>query len=162
MLLKSLETARAAVLKSVPYKAAKLFHLSLLWRADVSSLPQFSGVRLGDRHRERLRLMLLSDDEGSQRDYQVVCSPIEAPDGKGLWGDSIIAPPDKVKVDGHHAYMFTFGACAWLYFVTSHRYKLSDEACLKGNGDMPAARWPWQGFRKYAKWAPPPEGSQAV
>lgn len=151
--LAPLQTSRELLLRGLPYKEYKLFHLSLLWRADAASHNQFAAVDLGDRHRERLRNMLLEGDPGTAEAYQVVCSAIEAPGRKGLWGDSIIAPPERVRIEGRRAYEFVFGACSWLYFVTSHKYGLSDFACLKENGEMPIVRLPWKRLEERAKWA---------
>lgn len=51
------------------YSATKLYLLSLLWRASVASLDQFSGVDLGGRHEDRIGKMLLVDDPGESWQY---------------------------------------------------------------------------------------------
>jgi hypothetical protein len=58
---------------SFDYPRLKLFFLSLLWRADVTSDPMFKAVRLG-AHEQRIRKMILQKDPGSPEDYSVVLS----------------------------------------------------------------------------------------
>ena len=152
--LAPLEHQRELVLQ-VPYREFKLFHLSLLFRADASSLPQFGQVSLGKTHRERIRNMVLNGDAGRAEDYPVGCSAIQHPNGRGLWPDSLIGPPEKCRVYDHHAYMFSFGRCAWLYFVTSHKRRVTADACLRDDGTLHVLRLPWPGFRKHAG---PPRG----
>ncbi len=55
-----LDSAYTAVFN---YPTIKLFNLSILFRASVSSLQSFRGVNLG-AHEERIRQMLLSGDTG--------------------------------------------------------------------------------------------------
>ncbi len=49
----------------------KLFCLSYLWRASVTTLDDFKGVSLGDKHENAIRQMLLNDDAGSADAYSV-------------------------------------------------------------------------------------------
>jgi hypothetical protein len=54
---------RRIVITGLDYEKFKLFQMSILWRAAVSSLDFFRLVTLGP-HQEALREMLLSDDPG--------------------------------------------------------------------------------------------------
>ena len=51
------------ILHGLDYKIFKLFLLSILWRASISSLPFFDAVDLGP-YEEKLRVALLSGDPG--------------------------------------------------------------------------------------------------
>src|ERR1017187_7394954 len=51
------------------YRKMKLFQLSLLWRASVAKGSFFSTVQLTDKHRDKLRQMLLEGDPGSEHRY---------------------------------------------------------------------------------------------
>lgn len=53
------------------YPKLKLFFLSLLWRASVSSRPLFKKVALGP-HEQRVRDLILAKDPGSSDDYATV------------------------------------------------------------------------------------------
>lgn len=55
---------------TVKYDSFKLFHLSVLFRAGVSTLPTYSEVSLGP-HQERLRQLLLERDPGDVWQYPI-------------------------------------------------------------------------------------------
>ncbi|CAA9581807.1 MAG: hypothetical protein AVDCRST_MAG86-3242 [uncultured Truepera sp.] len=54
----------------VDYVKFKLFHLSILWRASISSLPYFSRVNLGP-YEENLRQMVLTLNPGQEHQYGI-------------------------------------------------------------------------------------------
>ena len=54
------------------YNLFKLFILSVLWRASVSSLEFFQEIKLG-LHEERIRKMLEDNAAGSEGDYPILC-----------------------------------------------------------------------------------------
>lgn len=56
---------------SVNYSSFKLFHLSVLFRASVSSLANFAEVSLGSHHQDRLREMILDRDPGKFWQYPI-------------------------------------------------------------------------------------------
>ena len=53
----------------VEYEPFKLFHLSVLFRASVSTLPTFADVSLGP-HEERLRNLLLARRAGPEDQFR--------------------------------------------------------------------------------------------
>lgn len=55
----------------IDYDRLKLFFVSVLWRASVSTHPFYSRVRLGP-HEARIRAMLLTRSPGSADDYSVL------------------------------------------------------------------------------------------
>lgn len=56
---------------SFDYKSLKLFFMSILWRAAITSNEFFSQVKLGCWE-EKLRKMLLVQDPGSENDFSVI------------------------------------------------------------------------------------------
>jgi len=113
------------------YAPFKLFQLSILWRAGVSSLPIFSRVQLGP-HQERLRARLLAGSPGKPTEYGCALYALTTPEGidRGL-----IVQPTLAKIDGVHAYHFVFGGLIWLYFVSSHAPKrAASDAFIQCNG----------------------------
>lgn len=98
----------------VDYKRFKLFQLSILWRAGVSSLPMFSRVQLGT-HEPVLRKMLLDQDPGRVDSYGCVTFGIV--DGAGKRMDAIVQP-ERLRIEGHVAYRFVVGGLMWVFFVT--------------------------------------------
>lgn len=53
------------------YSKLKLFFVSLLWKADLSTQNIFKNVNVGERHRETLRQMIWDKNPGDWDDYTV-------------------------------------------------------------------------------------------
>ena len=51
----------------------KLFLLSVLWRASISSVEFYQHIDLGNSHTERIKEMLKNEDPGAQSDYPFIC-----------------------------------------------------------------------------------------
>jgi len=101
---------------NLEYKMFKLFQLSVLWRASVSSLSFFANIKLGS-HEDKIRQMLIKDDPG--RPDQYGCAIFGLFLGKGQAFDAIITP-GVGRVSGHRTYKFIFGSCLWFFVVSSH------------------------------------------
>jgi hypothetical protein len=102
-------------LSEVEYKKMKLFQLSILWRAGVSSLPAFSQVQLG-QHAEPLRQMLLTDDPGRTETYGCITSMLMHE--QNILQD-LIVPPTWSRLAGHRAYRFVMGGLVLVFIVSS-------------------------------------------
>jgi hypothetical protein len=119
----------------VEYAPFKLFGMSLLWRAAVSSLPEFSEVQLG-RHQERLRRMLHEGSPG--RAYEYGFSMVFPPDPRAqeLFSHAI-SPPHVARYGAHHVYRFMLGVTIWLFPVSSHMSELDESIpSLKEDGTL--------------------------
>ena len=103
---------------SVDYLKLKLFQLSILWRASVSSNALFQQVKLGP-HEDKIRAMINEEYPGKVSDYG--CLMFITLDVSLLL--TIIQSPFRFKkrVDGHTAYKFATGNLDWIFFVTSHK-----------------------------------------
>ena len=64
----------AFTVNGIDPKKLKLFCLSYIWRASITSWTEFSLVKLGEFHEEKIRKMLLADDCGSPKDSSVLFS----------------------------------------------------------------------------------------
>ncbi len=102
-------------LSGLDYPKLKLFQLSVLWRAGVSSLAPFSQVQLGP-HEPRLRSMLLSDEPGLAADYGCIMATLM--DGSELL-TGIVAAPTWARLAGLMAYRFVFGGIVFVFVVSS-------------------------------------------
>jgi hypothetical protein len=60
----------------------KMFCISYLWRASITSLAEYRGVSLGAAHEERVRQMILADNSGSIHDYTTSLQRFSNDDGK--------------------------------------------------------------------------------
>jgi hypothetical protein len=104
-------------LDKLDYTQFKLFHLSILWRASISTLAPFSQVSLGISE-ETLRLMLLNSQPGTKDDFQIFGVLLLFP-GSTQVLDGLISSPTVQVYNGHRLYMFTFGGCVWHYYESS-------------------------------------------
>ena len=102
-------------LSGLDYANIKLFQLSILWRAGVSTLPEFAQVELGP-HEARIRQMLCLREPGANSDYGCIMSAV-LHEHELLQG--VVVPPTHARVLGHKAYRFVFGGLAFIYVVTS-------------------------------------------
>ncbi len=71
VLLHDGSSMRAIQISDFDYDKLKMFFISLLWRAGVTSREMFRHVRLGD-HESRLRGRILRNDPGDAEDYSVI------------------------------------------------------------------------------------------
>jgi hypothetical protein len=102
----------------VPYTEFKLLHLSILFRASVSSLPTFRNVQLGP-HEEKIRQMLLANDPGPTIEYPIVgdavlddqCNPEER----------FVSVPFRTRYGSHSVYCQVFAGAVWYISISSHR-----------------------------------------
>jgi len=110
-------TEKLVILEGLNYKQFRLFGLSVLWRASVSSHHMFEKVKLGP-HEELLRRMILSGDAGKPERYPFVLVIIIHENQ--VQGD-LIVEPIKTRSNGHYAYIFVFGGLAWVFLVSKHK-----------------------------------------
>jgi hypothetical protein len=116
------------------YNKLKLFQLSILWRASVSSQIFFKSVSLGKKHEFSIKKMLLDQDPGPPEKYACILVAI-------IFENDVINDlmlnPTYVKKGGHRIYRFVFGGFAWAYFVSSHSIPDSvRHAAINKNGNM--------------------------
>lgn len=120
-------------LSELDYKSFRLFQLSILWRASISTLDFFSNISLG-KHEEKIRRLLLSSDPGLSWQYGcVMCSLV----GDGGVVTDLMIQPDRLKLCGQTAYRFIFGGFMWIYLASNHTPpKLIKSAFLSPAGKM--------------------------
>jgi hypothetical protein len=108
-------SARIREFPRLDYRLLKLFFLSILWRASVSSLPTFEHVLLGP-HEEHFRKMLLSEDAGTAEDYPTMFYIIHF--DKKHFRDFMV-DPTYMRVDGRKCYRLLLAGFLVLIFVAS-------------------------------------------
>ena len=100
-------------IEGIDYQRTKLLFLSVLWRMSVSSLSFFRSVALGP-HEERIRVMLLADDPGTQEQYGVTAV---VPYSKREHLGHFVLPPDDVRVGANRVYRIVIGGILYLFHV---------------------------------------------
>lgn len=93
---------------SFDYRKLKLFFLSLLWRAGVTTRPLFRKVILGP-HEEHIRRQILSNDPGDPEVYSVMIGIHRDTPEHGL--PIIEAEPLRDDETGIRYYRFSLGHC---------------------------------------------------
>lgn len=98
---------------NIDYNKFKLHQLFLLWITSISSLPEFSAIKLHHDIEEQLRLELLSKDPGHPHEYAcIVCALITKNKGPI---HQIILPPSLIEKEGAQWARFVIGGLVWTY-----------------------------------------------
>lgn len=103
--------------RGLDYVKMKLFELSIIWRAGVSTLPFFQKCSLGPSHLETLRRQLEISDPGEQDRYGVLLFGLKL--GEETETLQVITEPRPIRSYGVRAYNLTFGGFLWLFHVSS-------------------------------------------
>ena len=103
------------IMSNIDYRKFKLFLLSILWRASITTHWFFKFVTLG-KDEEIIRQMLLSKESGLSGKYGCAMSSIEF---GGELLDSIKIP-DEIEIDGEVVYRFIMGGFMWLFVVSDN------------------------------------------
>jgi len=115
--LPHLVNGRSVSVDGADYTLCKLFHLSILWRAGVSSLPEFANVSLGP-HADRLRQMLLTGDAGAEEAYAVIGFVIVLDNREVVY--DLITGPIRSRKGAFTTYFMCYAGCEW-YFIVNQR-----------------------------------------
>lgn len=124
----------------VDYKSFKLFHLSVLFRAGVSSLPTFAQVSLGP-HEERLRRMLWEQDAGPVELYPIFGYAVIHHKTKRVV--QMVSKAQANKFGGRRCYGFMYGGVQWWIGVASDTNHELQKVSLRCDGQMPFTAVPW-------------------
>lgn len=112
----SQRSGNLVTVSGLDYTSFKLFGLSILWRASVSTLPFFQEVNLG-KYEEVTRLALLNGDPGPHNRLSVMINGLSVDDEPFY---KLIVEPTRSKIDGHTCYRFVFGSLIWVFVVSGH------------------------------------------
>jgi hypothetical protein len=137
--LSRLAGKEVVILNDVDYAAFKLFHLSVLWRASVSSHGAFQQVRLGP-HEEKIRQLLINRSPGEPWEYPIVCAAMTEETGDVQ--HNFVVPAMHFRYPGCRGYHFAFCGCQWLYYVASHHVRDLDHISLSADGRLPVLARP--------------------
>jgi len=110
----------AILFQDIDYSIFKLFQLSIIWRAGVSGLQQFSNVNLGP-HEEKLRCMIEKNDPSAPADYG--CLVILTPTYFNLTSQMMMLAQE-TRFDGQRCYIFLMAGFTWVFFISSHTRQL--------------------------------------
>jgi len=137
-------------LSELDYVKFKLFQLSILWRASISSHPMFSRVRLGP-HEEIIRKMIQAGNPGKQADYPCIIFGLTSE--SDIHGN-FIDQPRKLHIEGHTTYRFVFTGFMWSFYVSSHKLPpLLRQVAINEEGTMVVGRGSFEELTELNKFA---------
>jgi hypothetical protein len=131
-------------LSGLDYNKFKLFHLSVLFRASVSSLPEFNQVSLG-LHEEKIRQMILSERPDDDTRYAIIAHAISK-NGNQIQYNLISCPFKMRQSNGFISYGFAFAGCAWYYIIDQRGVFDFADFRLRADGTMKLAIMDWEDF----------------
>jgi hypothetical protein len=108
---------------NVDYTLFKLGFLSILWRASISKLPEFSIVSLGEMHTEKLRKMLIEENAGEINDYPFFVSLLDP----GKAENKFILPMSKFKSQGFTHYRLVLNGLDIMFMVGSPQLEINSK-----------------------------------
>lgn len=96
----------AYVLKDINYKKIKLFLFSLLWRASITNLTEFSIINTGP-HENVIRELLINENCGDIKTFPIIITKFKGGKYPELAHKTILLPY-KQRIDGLNFYIFYF------------------------------------------------------
>lgn len=102
---------------NVDYTKYKLFLLSILWRCSISKREFFQEVKLGDKHNEKIRKMIYTNNPDDIDIYPILLGTYIK---QQEIGTDLIIQPKKHKKDGQTTYHFLIGGIVYIFLVSSH------------------------------------------
>ena len=134
-------SADLVTIRGLDYVRFKLFHLSLIWRAGVSTRNEFKNVKLGAQE-AKLRIRLLAQEPGGPDDYPFFGLALRDPTTGGFQ-DKILKAPDATRINGHRVYTLVFGGVLWHYWVSGHTVGRIVPAKFSPSGELILAVQNW-------------------
>lgn len=128
------------VVATVDYKSFKLFHLCVLFRASVSTLPTFSAASLGP-HEDKIRRLLLDNDPGHDWQYPVFGFAVLHHQRDEIV--DVISQSENGRLFGQVCHGMIYGGVYWWVCVGSHPNREFLQIALRPNGLLPmgSSRW---------------------
>lgn len=126
------------LVRGIDYMRFKLFEMSLIWRAGVSSHPDFDRVTLGP-HESRLRNLLYAEDPGGTYDYPCFLTALWL-DPNRLVQKAIMLPLPE-RLNGQRIWFSVAGGFQWIFVVSRHAHRASYATYyLRDTGELPVCK----------------------
>ena len=131
--LKGMSDDRLIKIDGLDYRKFKLFGLSLIWRASVSTKRFFENIHLGS-HEEIIRRMLLQYEPGNENEYSIVLSAVKIDNSPII---DLVMKPEELSDDGFTYFRFCLGSFIWLFVISDddNSFRLN-EFFLKRDGSI--------------------------
>ena len=130
--------AGAVTIPQFDYSIFKLFHLSILWKASLSSDAYFRCVSLGP-YEDKIRQLIWDRDPKPEDHYPLIGVLLVDEEEPRQVRCEFITPPGRSRLFGCHAYSLSYIGCEWIWLVTDHpnpEVKRYSEWFARENGSM--------------------------
>jgi hypothetical protein len=124
----------------VDYTSFKLFHLSVLFRASVSTLPTFAEVSLGP-HEGQIRKQLLALDPGPPTRYPIMGLALIDKTSRQL--NHAVTMPVRARFEGLCCYAIAYGGVQWWIAISAHINDHWRNSSVTVDGHLPLVSLPW-------------------
>lgn len=131
--LKIMSNDRLIKIDGLDYSKFRLFGLSLIWRASVSTNQFFENIDLGS-HEEIIRKKLLQNEPGDENEYAIVLSAVKIDNAPII---DLVMKPEELSENGFTYLRFFLGSFIWLFVISddASAFRLN-EFFLKRDGSI--------------------------
>lgn len=138
-----IDGSEQSICKNIDYAKFKLFLLSLLWRASITSRPKFKEVNLGEKHEEKIRHMIYENEVPSELEYPIIITSFMRTDHELR---NFIGQPKRIKMKGGlNGYAFLIDSVQFIFAVNSPDHIIPEyikRMTIKESGEMIIAHLP--------------------
>ena len=135
------------LLRDLDYRLAKLFFISIIWRASVASRHEFRAAQLGP-HEDKFRGLLLAEDPGPPDVYPVCGGLLVEPSTQEI-RDELVFEPLRFRQHGLWCYRLVFAGASWTVLIPRHKQVPGlREHCLNEEGELRLPAMSWQEFAR--------------
>ena len=135
--------AEYSICKNIDYHKMKLFLLSLLWRASITTRTTFREVDIGSKHEEKIRKMLYEKITPLEFEYPIVITSFMRTENKL---ENLIIQPKRIRTaSGLNGYAFLIDSLQFIFYVNSVNHKLPEyilNSTIKESGELTTLHLP--------------------
>lgn len=135
--------SEASICTNIDYRKFKLFLLSILWRASISTRPVFKDVSLGPKHEEIIRKMILEGHAPSENEYPIIMTSFMRTNHNLR---NLIGQPVRVRMkDGLNGYVFLIDSIQFIFLIAAKNHALPEvvkKLTIKERGEITVVHLP--------------------
>lgn len=131
-------TDQAYLIHNVDYAKLKMFLLTLLYRASITSRPEFSLINLGVQYENQLRDIIIKDNPGNDDDFPFYVTKFESGKLPSETINKAWMSPYSTKIDGINFSVFHLQNAYTIYIKVDKRPldNIFNQLVMRGNGSL--------------------------
>lgn len=128
----------AYLIKNINYTKLKIFLLSVLYRASITSIQEFKSIDLDGYYEEKIRNMISNEDTGDFNDFPFFITKFETNQLPQDFANKIIMNPYRTKIDKINFSIFSFPNGYTVYIKVDKKplNSLFSKLSMAGDGDL--------------------------